>query len=224
MTRALLLLLAATGASAQTPIETLYGTWEVTRDTTVSGVLEDGTKFRFGTLYASLEISEAALTDISVSVQPTERAPSANVLHFTYRVEGQDLVFTDGVRVRLRAVGERLGMKWTQAGASYPEVLFDRAGPSDVPEAIRGVWVVYIADEAGAVLDLPVRIDARSITFGNEEAVPARYADGLLLVSDAGAAIEPAEIQQYRVFVVREEGEVLVLDADGDEALRLVRP
>lgn len=221
--RALLLLLVATGASAQTPLEALYGAWEAPRDTAIQMLTHDGTAFHYRTLYEALDISETALTEINVTARLGDRAPTAYAFAFPYRIEESGLVLENGTRVQLRAAGGRLGMKWTRDGVVYPEVMMDRAASHDVPEALRGLWTTTAADEASTPLDRFVRIDSLSLTFGNADSLPVRYTDGLLLATSDKLEAEAGGYRAFRIFTLREDHSSLVLERDG-ELLRLVQP
>lgn len=219
--RALLLFVAA-GAAAQPPAA-LYGTWEVTRDTTFKVIQEDGTPATVVQLYSSTDISETEWVDLAVSLQPGARALDALEFRRTYRAEGLDLTFEDGERLRLRLSGARLGMKPTVDGQTFPEMMLSRAAPPVVPEALRGDWIATAVDPAGVGLELPVRIEARSIALGAAPPLPVRFADDLLLVMDREADAGAGESQSHRVYTVRTDGAALVLDDRRDPPLRLVR-
>lgn len=233
MTRLFLIAtLLATSASAQTPaLETLYGSWETTRHSTVKVPQEDGRQVEFTTLYSALEISEAELTSLNVSLQEGASRPDAYRLRYPLRADGLTLALADTLRIELEPEGERLRARWKNRDALLVEELMDRAPPSTIPEALRGDWSTFVTDEAGVGFGLFIRIGERSMQI-NEDKVPARFAGGFLLVSSGTGQDERAEgsdeakgakqsVENYQAFAVSKEGDALVL-TNGRTQMRLV--
>lgn len=217
----LLATLLATGAAAQTPaLESLYGTWQVTRDTTIVLVGPDGGRIEFRELYSSLEIGEGEFTSLSVSVQPGSTGPSAYKARFPVRADGLTLHQDDSMHVDLQPIGERLRVRRMKRDEVVFEELMERAPPTVVPKALRGDWYTILTDDAGVGLDLTVHVEESLLAVGAEVYQALSVENFLLLAREDG--MDPSQqVQEYRAYAVRRDGRAVVLTGDRD-TMRLV--
>ncbi len=176
------------GASAQTPdLRSLYGTWEFTRDTVVTIDGSGGASAIVKTVrYAVVDLSADAIT--TTVIYTTQREDSDLLLHradeirFAYRADGDLLVINDAFTVRVRAVGERLGLTWSNGDPGFNARTYDRIAPHTVPEALLGAWTLETFDSAGVPRTLPVRITPTKFVSGDDNwDSELRVMDGYLL-------------------------------------------
>ena len=223
MTRLLMLAtLLATTAAAQTPLEALYGSWQVARDTTFTVDGPDGRPLEVTQFYWALGISDGALTELDVSVQGAGTLPDASQVRYPVRADGLTLYLTDSTRAEVQPVGERLRVTWMMREQAVTTVLMDRAELPAVPAALRGDWFTVLTDDAGVGMGLPVHVGERSLSVG-EDTRPVLFVDNFMLLPREESIESALDIQTYRVYVVRQDGPAVVLESEND-TLRLARP
>lgn len=226
---ALFLLVPAVRVSAQTGIEALYGTWEITRDTTLTYTSELGDQ-SYTTLYRTVELSADEIVETVITDQPGFGESTGHGASATRaRTTGDGLVRTvnDTLAVRLRLDGERLGMTWDTPDTTYAEALYDRTEAHTVPEALLGTWLVGIVDPAGIAFDVPVQITESGLSAGGEPPVALRVMDGYLLTEEPvtfedGDPLADMTFYSAAPYRISADGRTLTIDRKPTE--RWVRP